>query len=758
MRILFVHQSFPAQYKHLVRHFADQPGNEVVILRQKTGREVAGVRTIIYQPDAEGAASGNRYVGLVEPALRNAQAVLEEARKLQRDGFRPDIMIGHNAWGETLFLKEVWPDTPLLSYFEFFYRPYGADLGFDPEFPPGRDARTHSRIMNTVNLLGLQAADWGQSPTFWQRQQFPEDRQKTISVIHDGIDTDFVLPWPTRRVTLPNGRDLSAQDEVVTYVSRSLEPYRGFHIFMRALPEILRRRPKAQILVVGAEGVSYGPSLSDGRSFKQALLDEQKAGIDLNRVHFLGHVTYEQFLAILQVSSVHIYLTYPFVLSWSMLEAMSAGCLVVGSATPPVKEVIQDGINGLLVDFFSHAQIADRVDQVLDHPDRMAELRRRARQTIVERYDLKRVCLPRHLAVVEDLVNRRTPSIEPVLSSPAAPLPMPPAPQPRTMTAQQVFAMARQAEQRGESATAERLYREIIHQSPQFPEVHYRLGLVLHGQGRHADAAEAIERAAQMAPEVAYYHCDLGVMYRHLKQDDRRLACYRRATELDPNNAVALVNLASALNDIGEVEQSEAVCRRAAGLNPQLFSAYLNLGGALMRQNRLREAKEALTKARDMAPDYPEHGKNLGMCMMLMGEFVEGAKVYEQRMISQIDKVSRDYPQPLWDGGPLAGRTVFLYSEQGLGDTLNFVRYVPLVKARGGRVIVECQAPLLPLVKRVAGADEVIAAGMTPPRFDCYRSLVSLPHVFGHDLGDIPAEIPYLSAPEQLVATWRARL
>ncbi|MBF0307524.1 MAG: glycosyltransferase family 4 protein, partial [Alphaproteobacteria bacterium] len=429
MRILFVHQSFPAQYKHLVRHFADQPGNEVVVLRQKTGREVPGVRTVIYETDGEGGPSGNRYVKLVEPALRNAHAVLEEAWKLQRDGFRPDIMIGHAAWGETLFLKEVWPDSPLLSYFEFFYRPYGADLGFDPEFPPGRDSRAHSRIMNTTNLLAMQATDWGQSPTGWQRQQYPEAFQARISLIHDGIDTDGVAPRPTRRVNLPNGLELSRDDEVVTYVSRSLEPYRGFHTFMRALPEILRRRPKAQVLVVGAEGVSYGPPLTDGRSFKQALLTEQAGRIDLNRVHFLGHVTYEQFLAVLQISSVHIYLSYPFVLSWSMLEAMSAGCLVVGSATPPVREVIRHGVNGLLADFFSPREIAERVDEVLSHPDRMADIRARARQTIVENYDRNRICLPRHIRLIDDLVNRRQPEGAPAPTPPAiSPAAISPAP------------------------------------------------------------------------------------------------------------------------------------------------------------------------------------------------------------------------------------------------------------------------------------------------------------------------------------------
>ncbi|MBF0333437.1 MAG: tetratricopeptide repeat protein, partial [Alphaproteobacteria bacterium] len=741
------------------KHFVDQPGTEVVVLAQETSRRIEGTRTVIYKPDGAVAASANRYVKHVEPALRNAEAVLNAAWELNRQGFRPDIMVGHNAWGETLFLKEVWPDAPLLSYFEFFYRPTGADLGFDREFPPGRDATAQSRVMNTINLLGLQAADWGQSPTRWQRAQYPESHQARISVIHDGIDTDAVAPRPTRSVTLPNGRALTGADEVITYVSRSLEPYRGFHTFMRALPEILRRRPRAQVLVIGADGVSYGPGLSDGRSFREALLAEQKGRIDLDRVHFLGRVSYEQFLAVLHVSSAHIYLTYPFVLSWSMLEAMSAGCLVIGAAVPPVMEAIEHGVNGLLVDFFSPREIADRVDEVLGHPNRMAELRARARQTVIERYDLRRVCLPRHLALIDDLLNRRTPRIE---GAPAAPAATPPAVAPATtagaVSLERAFELGREAEKRGDWPEAERIYTLVAQQKPDQAEAHYRLGLALHGRQRYGEAAGAIARAIEIAPMVGYYHCDLGVMYKHLGDVDRRLACYRRAVELDPDNVTALVNLASALNDVGEPAEGEAVCRRAVSLSPGTFSAHLNLGSSLMRLNRVPEAELCFREAKRLAPDYAEHDKNLGMCLMLKGDFHEGARIYEGRLKSQLDKVARDYPQPFWDGRRFKGKTVFLTSEQGFGDTLHLARYVPLVKARGGRVVVECQSALLPVIRGVAGADEVIAAGAKPPRFDYHRSLLSLPHVFGHRIETIPGKVPYLSAPSDAVESWRARL
>ena len=477
MRVLFVHQSFPAQYKHMAAALAADPANQVIGLRQKLGRDVPGVRSIVLEPVPTPAAPRQRFEPGLNAALDNADAVHRAAQALKAEGFTPDIMLGHNGWGEILFLKDVWPNTPLLGFFEFFYRFQGADTNFDPEFPSHPDHAPRTRMMNAVNLLGLDAADWGQSPTNWQARRYPEIHWPRMSVIHDGIDTDLVQPNPRRQLTLPNGGPtLSPSDEVVTYISRNLEPYRGFHTFMRALPEILRRRPKAHVLVIGGDGVSYGAPLSGGETFRAALL-RQIGPIDTDRVHFLGQVAYEHFLAVLQISSVHIYLTYPFVLSWSMMEAMSAGCLVVGSSTPPVTEVIRDGDNGLLVDFFNPRRLAERVDEVLSHPDRMAETRLRARRTIVESYDLRRVCLPAHLALINDLIAGRPPK------------PM------GAFRLERALALAAEAAQRGDLAAAESLYGQILAQKPDTPQALEGMALLLYRRGRRAEAVALLDRA-----------------------------------------------------------------------------------------------------------------------------------------------------------------------------------------------------------------------------------------------------------------------
>jgi glycosyltransferase involved in cell wall biosynthesis len=235
------------------------------------------------------------------------------------------------------------------------------------------------------------------APTHWQHRQFPAAQRGRIVTIHDGIDTDVVRP-----LTGPVGEP---EKELITYVARNLEPYRGFHTFMRAIPEIQRRRPSARIVIVGGDEVSYSPRLPDGQTYRERLTKELDGKIDFSRVQFTGRIPYAEYVRLLQRSSVHVYLTYPFVLSWSMLEAMSAGCLVVGSRTPPVEEVIRDGENGLLTDFFSASAIAEKIDQALSMDQR--PLRERARATVVERYDLKRVCLPAQLRLVESLKRQR---------------------------------------------------------------------------------------------------------------------------------------------------------------------------------------------------------------------------------------------------------------------------------------------------------------------------------------------------------------
>lgn len=406
MKILFVHQNFPGQYRHLAIHLAAVPGNQVVAITQRRDMQLPGVKNIVYKPQREVTPQMHHYLRKTEADVLNAQSVARAALGLKRSGFVPDIMLGHNGWGEILYLKDVFPQTPLLGYFEFFYRFSGADVGFDPGEALTFDTAPRIRTKNLGNLLGLDAADAGQCPTLWQKSTYPERYLPMLRVIHEGIDTDLARPDAQVRLTLPAfGIDFAAGDEVVTYVARNLEPYRGFPSFMRSLPAILERRPNARVLIVGGDEVSYGVRLSKGQSYRQLLLDELGDALDLRRVHFLGKVPYPVFLRILQISRVHVYLTYPFVLSWSMLEAMAAGCLLVASRTAPVEEVIRDGENGLLVDFFKPSEIAGRVVEALEDRTLFAALRENARRTIVEKYDLKTICLPQQLAMIGEVTN-----------------------------------------------------------------------------------------------------------------------------------------------------------------------------------------------------------------------------------------------------------------------------------------------------------------------------------------------------------------
>jgi glycosyltransferase involved in cell wall biosynthesis len=402
MKILFVHQNFPGQYLHLARHLARQPENQVVFITQRKDAELPGVRKIVYQPHREVTLNQHRYLRDMEAGVLNAQAVVRVALDLKKSGFTPDVMVGHNGWGEIWYLKDVFPKTPLLGYFEFFYRFDGADVGFDPDETVSFDTAPRIRTKNAGNLLGLEATDWGQCPTQWQHSTYPAIYQSKLQVVHEGIDTDVVVPDRKARLRLPGTEiELAAGDEVATYVARNLEPYRGFPSFMRSLPAILSARPKAQVVIIGGDETSYGARLPDGQTYRQKLLDELGDSLDTRRVHFLGKVPYPLFLNVLQVSRVHVYLTYPFVLSWSMLEAMAAGCLVVGSRTAPVEDVIRDGENGVLVDFFKPGEIAERVVDALAEPEQFDSQRALARQTIVENYDLKRICLPGQLRLID---------------------------------------------------------------------------------------------------------------------------------------------------------------------------------------------------------------------------------------------------------------------------------------------------------------------------------------------------------------------
>jgi glycosyltransferase involved in cell wall biosynthesis len=403
MNVLFIHQTFPGQFKNVARLLASDPDNDVRFVSRPNANEIPGVGKHAYVPSRENAGQAHLYVRDLERGVVNGQAVALKINDIVASGFRPDLVVGHNGWGETLFVKDVLPSVPLLSYFEFFYRPTGADTSFDPEFPTTFDDQLRIRIKNATNLVGLEAADWGITPTKWQHSLYPDWARRKISILHEGIDTKRVAPDPAAVFVLPTGQRLSRGAKLVTYVARNLEPYRGIHTFVRALTRILAD-PEVIVVVVGGTAVSYGRGPSGEASHLARRMQDMT--LDWSRVWFLGQISYADYLALLQVSAAHVYLTYPFVLSWSLLEAMAAGCLVVGSATAPVEEVIQHRRNGLLVDFFSPDDLADQVGWALDNPSAGLRLRERARATIVDRYDFMTCIRPQVDKLFAQLTSR----------------------------------------------------------------------------------------------------------------------------------------------------------------------------------------------------------------------------------------------------------------------------------------------------------------------------------------------------------------
>ena len=410
MNLLFIHQGFPGQYIHILRTLADQKSHQIVGLgmEKESTSLPSGIQYFRY-----GATRGNQpglhpWVQDIETKVIRAEACADAATNLKTQGFIPDLICGHPGWGELLFLKDVWPETPILGYQEFFYNPRGFDYNFDLEIQDQQDWRGCARIrMKTANqLLNLEACDWNISPTQFQRQSYPVTWRNKISVIHDGIDTNKACPNSNpANVRLEDGSVLKSGEKIVTFVNRSLEPYRGCHTMIRAIPELQRLAPDAKLIIVGqTTGVSYGAACPNGE-WKDQFLNEIEGNYDPSRVIFTGNIPYEQFIPLLQLSQAHVYLTYPFVLSWSLLEAMSCGCAVVGSNTAPVQEVIDDRKNGLLVDFFDPTQLAEAIAELLSHRTLAKELGQAARNTVLQRFELNS-CVQRQLALMDLVANR----------------------------------------------------------------------------------------------------------------------------------------------------------------------------------------------------------------------------------------------------------------------------------------------------------------------------------------------------------------
>ena len=413
MNILFIHQNYPGQFKFLAPALVQQGHNVQAMTMQKLATDAPGSATaqgvtlIPYEPSMGSTANIHPWVVDFESKIIRAEGCFRAALKLKAQGFTPDVIIAHSGWGESLFLKEVWPDAKLGIYCEFFYRPQGADVDFDAEFRGSDEGDVCKlRLKNLNNLLHFEVADAGISPTHWQASSFPESFRSRIAVVHDGIDTHVVAPNRKASLTLNSNIVLTPQDEVITFVNRNLEPYRGYHIFMRALPEILKHRPRARVLIVGGDDVSYGARPPKGATWKSIFASEVRPQIsdaDWSRVHFLGTIPYNQFITMLQLSTLHVYLTYPFVLSWSLLEAMSVGCAIVASDTQPLHEAIKHDQTGRLVNFFDVSKLTNEVCALLDDPKSRARLGKNAREFAQANYDLKTVCLPRQLQWVQGL-------------------------------------------------------------------------------------------------------------------------------------------------------------------------------------------------------------------------------------------------------------------------------------------------------------------------------------------------------------------
>ena len=408
MKILLIHQNFPGQYKHLAPALVEQ-GHEVVALtcKVKEPQVWKGVKIIPYAIQGNSTKNIHPWLADFETKIIRATSCYRGAKALRDQGFRPDVICAHHGWGESMFLKDIWPEARLGLYCELYHLTNKTFLNFDPEFPsksPEAD-KLRIRMKNLNNRLHEEVMDAGISPTQFQASTFPAHWQDRITVAHDGIDTELVRPNPAAQLKISDDLTLTRDDEVITFINRNLEPYRGYHIFMRALPEILKRRKNAHVVLLGGDEVSYGAKPPAGQSWKQIFIDEVRGRIPTphwNRVHFLGRVPYDRFLAMMQVSTAHVYLTYPFVLSWSLLEAMSAGCAILASGTEPVREVMTEGENGWLVDFFDKGALAQRLDELLNDADARARMGANARAFVQENYDLEKVCLPQHI----DWVNR----------------------------------------------------------------------------------------------------------------------------------------------------------------------------------------------------------------------------------------------------------------------------------------------------------------------------------------------------------------
>lgn len=405
-RILFVHQNFPGQFPHIA-DAALARGYKVAAIGGPTSKGRPGVDLRRWKPGRGSTPNIFDPATRAEADLIRGHLAAHVAHGLKQDGFVPDLIIGHPGWGETILLGEVWPGTPEMLLGEYWYQSHGGDVGFDLEFESRTfeaDLRSHAK--NAGMALAYSTADVIVCPTPFQASTFPKAFQPSIRVVHEGVDISKSSRKSAARLKLPGGRVLDGSKPVITFINRNFERLRGFHVFMRALPEFMQRCPEAEVVVIGSEdGQPYGGQLPNGQSWKSKMMAEIGGQIDAGRLHFMGRVPHPTMIDALSISWGHVYYTYPFVLSWSLVEAMACECLILGSDTAPVRDAIQPGENGILNDFFDVKALSEAMVAACQTPEKFQDMRRKARQTALQTFDREAVGVPAWMRLIEDTIG-----------------------------------------------------------------------------------------------------------------------------------------------------------------------------------------------------------------------------------------------------------------------------------------------------------------------------------------------------------------
>lgn len=397
MHVLFVHQNFPAQFGHVAGYLVQKHGFRCTFVSQRPAGTSGGIERIQYQLKGGATAQTHYCSRTFENAIWHTHAVFEALKA--RPDIRPDLVVAHSGFGSTLFLRELY-DCPIINYFEYFYRPTNSDMDFRKDFPTLELDRLRARARNAMLLLDLENCDVGYSPTRWQRDRLPEVFHDKVRVIFDGIDTTLWRPMPglPRKI---GERVIPAHQRIVTYVARGMESMRGFDIFMKTAKRLCDQRSDVLFVIVGQDRICYGgdQKITGGKSFREWVLSQDQ--YDLSRFLFTGLLPTPELAKLFSLTDLHLYLTAPFVLSWSLMDALACGATVLASSTEPVCEMIQDGSNGLLADFFDIDGLAARAAQVLDDPGAYKHLGAAGTKLIQTRYSLD-VCLPQMLRLYED--------------------------------------------------------------------------------------------------------------------------------------------------------------------------------------------------------------------------------------------------------------------------------------------------------------------------------------------------------------------